>query len=113
MVSISSSSWPVYHQQIISLEAQKNFIIFFHNSWGGVIGIKAMLIMVYVKILLFFVKNKNKKLTHIFLENKLNDHVTQHEIYLWAWWLDPQVVILRACLRSVYFAESTVDKGKS
>ena len=58
--ALSSSSWTVYHQQIISLKAQKKFIIFFHDSWGGVIGIKASIIVAYVKIMLFFVKKKKK-----------------------------------------------------
>ena len=57
------------------------------------IGIKARIIVAYVKITLFFVKKKNKKLTQTLLDNKLNDHVIQ------------QVVILSVSLRSAYFAE--------
>ena len=57
------------------------------------IGIKARIIVAHVKIMLFFVKKKIKKLTQTLLDNKLNDHVIQ------------QVVILSVSLRSAYFAE--------
>ena len=46
------------------------------------IGIKARIIVAYVKIMLFFVKKKIKKLTQTLLKNKLNDRVIQHEIYV-------------------------------